>query len=51
MSYFYLKELNNSKETIQFQYPENNISKRQIEKKIYGIANSMKKKDDEKAKK
>ena len=48
MSYFYLKELNNSKETLQFQYPENNISKRQIEKKIHGVANSMKKKEDEK---
>ena len=47
MSYFYLKDLNNSKETIQFQYPENNISKRQIQKKIHGIANSMKKKTEE----
>ena len=43
MSYFYLKELNISNESLQFQYPENNISKRQIEKKIQGIANSMKK--------
>ena len=45
MSYFYLKELNNSKETLQFQYPQNNISKRQIQKKIHGVANSMKKKN------
>ena len=40
MSYFYVDEMNISRDTLDFQYPENTISKRHIEKKIDGIANS-----------
>lgn len=40
MSYFYVDEMNISRDTLDFQYPENTISKRHIEKKVHGIANS-----------
>ena len=40
MSYFYVDEMNISRDTLDFQYPENTIGKRHIEKKIHGIANS-----------
>tara|TARA_B100000900_G_scaffold398845_1_gene400704 strand:- start:5512 stop:7071 length:1560 start_codon:yes stop_codon:yes gene_type:complete len=40
MSYFYLDEMNILDETINFDYPINEINKRHIEKKISGVANS-----------
>ena len=33
MSYFYVDEMNISRDTLDFQYPENTIGKRHIEKK------------------
>jgi len=40
MSYFYPDEINITNETLELQYPSNEINKRHIEKKMNTVANS-----------
>jgi hypothetical protein len=42
MSYFYPDEINITNETLELQYPSNEINKRHIEKKMNTVANSKK---------